>query len=94
MYVATSIILSVVLTSGLCVGIIWLIFIWVIGATSTSLCVLGTAAGAVLGALFPLSMAYISERMQVTHVALAYLYSSEAIGGALFSKICGKTRLI
>ncbi|CAF1559444.1 unnamed protein product [Adineta ricciae] len=88
-YVATSIILSVILTSGLCVGIIWLIVIWVVGATSTSLCILGAAAGAVLGALFPLSMAYISERMQVTHVALAYLYSSEAIGGVLFSKISG-----
>ena len=90
----TSIILSFVLTGGLCFGIIWLIVIWVIGATSTSLCILGTAAGVVLGALFPLSMAYISERMLVTHVALAYLYSSEAIGGILFSKISGKTRSI
>ncbi|CAF1684321.1 unnamed protein product, partial [Adineta ricciae] len=63
--------LNIIWFGGLCLAIAWLILVWNVGLTSTSLLILGSATGFVFAPLFPLSISLINQRLNVVPVLLA-----------------------
>ena len=72
--------LNIVWFGGLCLTIAWLIFVWFIGLTSTSLFVLGALTGLVFAPIIPLSF--------------ALLLCGSAFGIIVSQKVAGKELLI
>jgi hypothetical protein len=85
--------LNIVWCGGLCLALAWLIFVWAIGLTSTSLFVLGAATGLVFAPLFPLSFGLFNQKLNVVPMLLALLLCGTALGGITFQKIAGKIYL-
>jgi len=85
--------LNIFFVGALCFATAWLIFIWFIGLTSTSLLILGAATGLVLGPMYSISIGYINQRLNVTPILLAAVLCGSAAGAALFQKIAGKSIL-
>jgi hypothetical protein len=83
--------LNIAWLGGLCLAIAWLIFVWVIGLTSTSLFILGSATGLVFSPIFPLSFGLFNQRLNVTPLLLALLFCGSALGAIIFQKIAGKS---
>lgn len=67
----------------------WYIFVWVVDLTSTSLFVLGAFTGLVFSPTFPLSFAFLNQRLNPNPLLLALLLSGSACGGMVFQKIAG-----
>jgi len=67
----------------------WYIFVWIVGLTSTSLFVLGAFTGLVFSPTFPLSFAFLNQRLNANPLLLALLLSGSACGGMIFQKIAG-----
>ncbi|UJR20194.1 hypothetical protein I4U23_023326 [Adineta vaga] len=74
---------------GLCLAIAWLIVVWTIGLTSTTLFILGAATGFVFAPLFPLSLSLINQRLNVVPVLLALLLCGAGLGAIAFQKLAG-----
>jgi hypothetical protein len=81
--------LNIVWFGGLCLSIAWLIFVWIIGLTSTSLFVLGSLTGLVISPLFALSFGLFNQRLNVIPMLLALLLCGTALGIITFQKIAG-----
>ena len=82
--------LNIVWCGGLCLAIAWLIFVWAIGLTSTSLFILGAATGLVFAPLFPLSFGLFNQKLNVVPMLIALLLCGTALGGIVFQKLAGK----
>jgi hypothetical protein len=85
--------LNIIWFGGFCLSITWLIFVWVIGLTSTSLLILGAGTGLVFGPMYPVSIGFINQRLNVTPILLAAVLCGSAAGAALFQQIAGKSIL-
>lgn len=70
----------------------WYIFVWWIELTSTTLFVLGAFTGLVFSPTFPLSFAFLNQRLNVNPLLVALLLSGSACGGMIFQKIAGNFR--
>ncbi|UJR20184.1 hypothetical protein I4U23_023316 [Adineta vaga] len=81
--------LNIVWFAGVCLAIAWLVFVWTIGLTSTSLFILGAATGLVFAPIFPLSFGFINQRLNVTPVLLPILLCGSALGAITFQKLAG-----
>jgi hypothetical protein len=82
--------LNIVWVGGLCLAITWLIFVWMIGLTGTSLFILGAGTGLVFAPIFPLSFGLFNQRLNVVPMLLALLLCGSAFGAIAFQKIAGK----
>ncbi|CAF4000005.1 unnamed protein product, partial [Rotaria sp. Silwood1] len=88
-FLSVNMCLNIVSCGGLCVAIAWLIFVWAIGLTGTSLFILGAATGLVLAPLFPLSFGLFNQKLNVMPMLIALLLCGSAIGGIALQKIAG-----
>jgi dolichol kinase len=71
----------------------WLIFVWVIGLSGTSLFILGAATGLVFAPIFPLSFGFFNQKLNVVPMLIALLLCGSALGALLFQKVAGKRLL-
>ena len=86
-----NICLNVVWFAGLCLAIAWLVFVWVIGLSATSLFVLGAVTGLVFAPFIPLTMAFFNQRLNVVPFLLALVLCGSALGIMIFPKLGGKS---
>lgn len=82
--------LSVVWFGGLCLAIAWLIFVWAVGLTGTSLFILGAVTGLVFAPIFPLSFGFFNQRLNVVPMLIALLLCGSALGAITLQKVAGK----
>ena len=82
--------LNFVWLGGLCLAIAWLLFVWVIGLSATSLFVLGAVTGLVFAPFIPLTMAFFNQRLNVVPFLLALVLCGSALGIMIFPKLGGR----
>ncbi len=85
-----NICLNIVWCGGLVLAVAWLIFVWVIGLSGTSLFILGAATGLVFAPIFPLSFGFFNQKLNVVPMLIALLLCGSALGALIFQKIAGK----
>jgi hypothetical protein len=68
----------------------WIVYVWLIGLTATSLFILGSMTGLVIGPLFPLSFAWINKTLNPIPILLAAIFCSGGFGALTLQKIAGK----
>jgi hypothetical protein len=88
-YVPVNISLTVVWCGGFLLAVVWLIFVWVIGLSVTSLFILGAVTGLVFAPMIPLTMAFFNQRLNVVQFLLALVLCGSALGIMIFPKIGG-----
>lgn len=81
--------LNIVWAGGLCLAIAWLIFVWIVGLSITSVFILGAATGLVFAPFFPLSFGFFNKRLNVVPMLIALLLCGSALGAITFQKIAG-----
>jgi hypothetical protein len=89
LFVSDDITLSVIWMGGLVLAITWIIYIWTIGLSSTSLFVLGSFTGLIFSPIFPLSFGFINQRLIVNPFLLGLFLCGAALGGIIFQKLAG-----
>jgi hypothetical protein len=82
--------LNIVWFGALCLATAWLIYVWVIGLTGTSLFILGAGTGLVFAPIFPLSFGFFNQRLNVIPMLLGLLLCGTALGAMTLNKIAGK----
>jgi hypothetical protein len=82
--------LNIVWFGASCLATVWLIYVWVIGLTSTSLFILGATTGLVFAPIFPLSFGFFNQRLNVIPMLLGLLLCGTALGAMTLNKIAGK----
>ncbi|CAF5196870.1 unnamed protein product, partial [Rotaria magnacalcarata] len=88
-FLSVNMCLNIIWFGGFCLAISWLIFVWFIGLTSTSLFILGAATGLVFSPIFPLSFGLFNQRLNVVPMLLASLLCGSAVGAMTLQKIAG-----
>ncbi|CAF1091294.1 unnamed protein product [Didymodactylos carnosus] len=89
-FIEPHISLSVAWITGLGIATLWIIYVWIIRLSITSLFVLGAFTGLVFSPIFPLSFGFINTRLNVIPALLAVFLSGTAFGSILFQKLAGK----
>lgn len=89
-FIRVSICLVLSWCQNLIVAILWLVYVWMIGLTATSLFVLGSLTGLAIGPLFASSFAWINEKLYFTPMLLAASLCGAGLGASLLQKIAGK----
>src|SRR5438105_4723015 len=72
-FLSVNMCLNIIWFGGLCLSIAWLIFVWIIGLTGTSLFILGSITGLVIAPLFSLSFGLFNQRLNVIPMLIALL---------------------
>lgn len=72
--------------------IAWLVFVWVIGLTATSLFILGGTTGFAFGPIIPSTLAFFNQRLNVGPFLLSVVLCGTALGVMIFPKLGGKHR--
>lgn len=93
-FVSVTTCLNIVWFGCLCLAVAWLVFVWVIGLTATSLFLLGGVTGLMFAPIIPLTFAFFNQRLNVVPLLLALVLCGSALGMIIFSKIGGKQILI
>ncbi len=75
---------------GLGLAVMWIIYVWVLGLTATNLFVLGALTGFIIGPFYPLSFAWINQKLNVVPLLLAALCCGGGLGASALQKIGGK----
>ncbi|CAF1195854.1 unnamed protein product [Adineta steineri] len=88
-FLSVKICLNIIWFGALCLAAAWLVSVWVVGLTSTSLFILGVVTGFIFFPIFPLSFGYFNQRLNVTPMLLGLLLCGTALGAMTFSKIAG-----
>lgn len=88
-FIPVSICLVVSWCQNLIVAVLWIVYVWTIGLTVTSLFVLGSLTGLAIGPLFALSFAWINEKLHVTPMLLAASLCGAGLGATFMQKIAG-----
>ncbi|UJR17183.1 hypothetical protein I4U23_004079 [Adineta vaga] len=88
-FLSVNICLNIIWFGALCLAIVWLLYVWIIGLTSTSLFILGAITGLIFAPIFPLSFAYFNQRLNVVPMLLGLLLSGTALGAMISNKIAG-----
>ncbi len=90
MFLSVTTCLNIVWFGGLCLAITWLIFVWIIGLTGTSLLILGAITGLIFSPIIPLTFAFFNQRLNVVPILLALALCGSAFGMMAFQKLGGK----
>ena len=90
MLLSVTLCLNIVWFGGFCLITAWLIFVWGVGLTGTSLFILGAGTGLVFAPIFPLSFALFNQRLNVIPMLIALLLCGAALGAITFQKIAGE----
>ncbi len=69
--------------------IVWLVLVWIVGLTGTSLLILGAISGLIFAPIIPLTFAYFNRRLNVVPILLASVSCGQALGTIAFQKIAG-----
>jgi len=88
-FVPTHIALSGVWVCGFILATVWFIIVWIIGLTSTNIFVLGAFTGLVFSPTFPLSFAFINQRLTVNPLLVGLLLCGASIGAMTFQGLGG-----
>lgn len=90
-YLRVDYCLNIVCSGGILLALLWFIFVWFIGSTSTTLFILGAFTGLVFSPIFPLSFGLINQRLNVIPLLLSLLLftSSSSHGETSFLFILG-----
>jgi hypothetical protein len=83
--------LNIIWFGALCLATTWLIYVWVIGLTGTSLFILGAITGLIFSPIFPLSFGFFNQRLNVIPMLLGLLLGGTALGAITLNKIAGKS---
>ncbi len=70
--------------------IVWLVLIWAVGLTGTSLLILGAISGLIFAPIIPLTFAYFDQRLNVVPILLTLVLCGQALGIIIFQKVAGK----
>jgi hypothetical protein len=70
--------------------IVWLVLVWIVGLTGTSLLILGAISGLIFAPIIPLTFAYFNQRLNVIPILLALVLCGQALGIIIFQKVAGK----
>ncbi|UJR34355.1 hypothetical protein I4U23_021759 [Adineta vaga] len=89
MFVSVPVALSGLWVCGIILAITWFIFVWVIKLTSLNLLILGAFTGLVFSPTFPLSFAFINQRLNVNPLLVGLLLSGASLGAMTFQKLAG-----
>ncbi|CAF3646057.1 unnamed protein product [Rotaria sp. Silwood1] len=88
-FIPVHIAIGILWIFGLVLAITWFIYVWVIDLSITSLFVLGAFTGFIFSPIFPLSFAFINQRLNVNPFLVGLLLCGSAFGGMAFQKIAG-----
>ncbi|CAF3192999.1 unnamed protein product [Rotaria sp. Silwood2] len=88
-FIPVHVAIGILWICGLLLAITWFIFVWIIGLTSTSIFVLGAFTGFIFSPIFPLSFAFINQRLNVNPLLVGLLLCGSAFGGMILQKIAG-----
>ncbi|CAF0728307.1 unnamed protein product [Adineta steineri] len=88
-FIPVSICLSGLWCGGLLLAIMWITYVWILGLTTTSLFVLGSFTGLIIGPLLPLSFAWVNQKLNVIPSLLAALLFGSGVGSLTLQKIGG-----
>jgi hypothetical protein len=91
-FISINICLAITWCGGLILSVVWIIYVWILGLTITSLFVLGCLTGLIIAPLFPLSFAWFNQKLNVTPTLLAALLCGCDLGPSILQKIGGKLR--
>ncbi len=69
---------------------VWLVLVWIVGLTGTSLLILGAISGLIFAPIIPLTFAYFNQRLNVVPILLALVLCGQALGIITFQKVAGK----
>ncbi|CAF5168744.1 unnamed protein product, partial [Rotaria sp. Silwood1] len=86
-FIPVYICLTIIWCGGLLLAIVWTIYVWVLGLTETSLFCLGSLTGLIISPLFPLSLAWINQKLNVTSPLIAALLCGSCLGSMILQKI-------
>lgn len=89
-----NICLTFIWSAAFSLAVTWLVFVWIIGLSVTSLFILGTATGLVLAPMIPLTMAFFNQRLNVVPFLLALVLCGSAAGMTILPKLGGKIRTV
>ncbi|CAF1109652.1 unnamed protein product [Rotaria sordida] len=89
LFLSVNLCLSIIWFGALCLAIAWLIYVWIIDLTSTSLFILGAVTGLIFSPIFPLSFGFFNQRLNVIPMLLGLLLGGTALGAITFNKIAG-----
>jgi hypothetical protein len=89
-FLSVNICLNIIWIGTSCLATAWLIYVWLIGLTGTSLFILGAITGLVFAPIFPLSFAFFNQRLNVKPMLLGFLLCGTALGAMTLNKIAGK----
>ncbi|CAF5020400.1 unnamed protein product [Rotaria sp. Silwood1] len=81
--------LNIIWFGASCLATAWLIYVWVIGLTGTSLFILGAVTGLIFAPIFPLSFGFFNQRLNVIPMLLGLLLCGTALGAMTLNKIAG-----
>lgn len=90
-FIRVSICLVIFWCQNLIVGIMWMVYVWIIGLTPMSLFILGSFTGFSIGPLFASSFAWINEKLNVTPMVIAAGFCGAGLGSSILQKIAGKS---
>jgi hypothetical protein len=82
--------LTVLWIGGLAIAITWIIYVWTIGLSITSLFILGSFTGLVFSPIYPLSFGFINQRLNINPLLVDLILCGGASGGIIFQKIAGQ----
>ncbi|CAF1425123.1 unnamed protein product [Adineta ricciae] len=88
-YFSTFTLSNIAWFGSLYVAVLWLLWIWSSDWIIAQLLILGTFTGLAMAPLVQLSLAFINERLKVTPVLIAYVYSGSALGALVFHQTTG-----
>jgi len=74
---------------GLILALTWGLFVWVIQLKSQTLFILGSLTGLVFSPTFPLSFAYLNQRLNVNPFLLGFILCGGSLGAILFQSLGG-----
>ncbi len=88
--VAVDTALIVLWAGGLILSVIWIVYVWTVGLSVTSLFVLGACTGFVFSPIFPLSFGFINQRLKMNPLLVGVFLCGAAFGAISFQKIAGE----
>lgn len=90
MFIPVYIFLSVIWFVGLLLAIAWMIYVWILGLTATNLFVLGSLTGLIISPMYPLSVGWFNQKLNVVPPLLAALFCGSALGSLILQKVAGR----
>ncbi len=92
-FIPVHICLGITWFGGLLLAVMWIVYVWILGLTSTNLFVLGSLTGFIISPLYPASFAWINEKLNTIPLLLAALFCGVDLGSLVLQKIGGELQI-